>query len=88
MDFPNVHRRQIRSTNGLERLNREVTRRTDVVGTFPNRDSAIRPASALLAEQDDEWLISRRYFSVESMAALKSTVPHFNNSDDHGSANT
>lgn len=70
MDFPTAHWRQIRSTNGLERLNREVARRIDVVGIFPDRDSVIRLAGALLAEQDDEWTTSRRYFSVKSMAAV------------------
>ena len=70
MAFPLAHWRQIRSTNGLERLNREVARRTDVVGIFPDRASVIRLAGALLAEQDDEWAIGRRYFSVESMATI------------------
>lgn len=75
MDFPTAHWRQIRSTNGLERLNREVARRTDVVGIFPNADSVIRLAGALLAEQNDEWMTSRRYFSVESMAQIKRLRP-------------
>jgi putative transposase len=70
MDFPSVHWRQIRSTNGLERLNREIARRFDVVGIFPDRDSALRLGGAVLAEQDDEWITSRRYFSEESMALL------------------
>ncbi len=70
MDFPNVHWRQIRSTNGLERLNREIARRFDVVGIFPDRASVLRLGGAVLAEQDDEWLTSRRYFSEESMAAV------------------
>lgn len=70
MAFPTVHWRQIRSTNGLERLNREIARRFDVVGIFPNRDSVLRLGGAVLAEQDDEWLTSRRYFSEQSMAAI------------------
>jgi len=75
MDFPTAHWRQIRSTNGLERLNREIARRFDVVGIFPDRDSVLRLGGAVLAEQDDEWLTSRRYFSEESMTAItRSTV--------------
>jgi putative transposase len=76
MDFPAAHWRQIRSTNGLERLNREVARRIDVVGIFPDRNSVIRLAGALLAEQDDEWATSRRYFSVESMAPAVPAPSH------------
>ena len=70
MLFPQAHWRQIRSTNGLERLNREIARRIDVVGIFPSRDSVVRLTGAVLMEQDDEWTTSRRYFSVESMQLL------------------
>lgn len=71
MAFPTEHWRQIYSTNPLERLNKEIKRRTDVVGIFPNRASALRLAGAVLMEQDDEWTVGRRYFSQESMAKLK-----------------
>jgi putative transposase len=74
MDFPSVHWRQIRSANGLERLNCEVAGRFDVVGIFPNRDAAIRPGGTILAEQDGEWLTSRRCFSEQSMAAVNEPV--------------
>ena len=68
--FPAEHRRQIWSTNSLERLNKEVSRRCDVVGIFPNRSSLLRLVGAVLEEQNDEWAVGRRYFSTESMNKL------------------
>jgi putative transposase len=68
--FPEAHRRQIRSTNPLERLNKEIKRRTAVVGIFPTRASLIRLVGMVLFEQDDEWQDGRRYFSPESMLQI------------------
>jgi putative transposase len=75
-DFPAEHWRKIWSTNGLERLNKEIKRRTDVVGVFPNPPALLRLAGAVLAEIHDEWQVSdRRIFSEASMAKLQEPPP-------------
>jgi putative transposase len=68
--LPVEHWTKLRSTNPLERVNKEIGRRSDVVGIFPNDASVIRLAGALLSEQNDEWLVQRRYLSAESMALI------------------
>jgi transposase-like protein len=68
--FPLDHWTKLRSTNPLERLNREIGRRTDVVGIFPDDASLIRLATSLVIEQNDEWLVGRRYLSLDSLSPL------------------
>jgi transposase-like protein len=68
--FPAQHRTKLHSTNPLERLNKEVKRRADVVGIFPNEASITRLIGAVLLEQNDEWLLQCRYMQIEGMAEL------------------
>src|SRR6187431_367141 len=70
LDFPEQHRSKLHSTNPLERLNKEVKRRADVVGIFPNEASIIRLIGAVLLEQNDEWQLQHRYMQVEAMVEL------------------
>ena len=73
MDFPREHWPQIASTNPLERLNREIKRRADVIGIFPNDDAIVRLVGALMLEASDEWAVSRRYMSLETLARIEQT---------------
>lgn len=75
MDYPKDHWAQIASTNPLERLNKEIKRRADVIGIFPNDAAIVRLVGALMREQSDEWAVTRRYFSLESLARLTDTAP-------------
>jgi putative transposase len=70
MSFPSQHRTKLHSTNPLERLNKEVKRRADVVGIFPNDDSIVRLIGAVLFEQNDEWLGQHRYMQVEAFSQI------------------
>ena len=65
--FPESHRRRIRTTNGLERLNQEIKRRTRVVRIFPNRESCLRLVTALAVEFSEEWVTGRRYLDMEEL---------------------
>ena len=70
MGFPKEHWAQISSTNPLERVNKEIKRRADVIGIFPNGAAVIRLVGALMLEQNDEWSVSRRYMTLETIGAL------------------
>jgi putative transposase len=70
MNFPAQHRAKLHSTNPLERLNKEVKRRSDVVGIFPAESAIVRLIGAVLLEANDEWAIQHRYMQIEAMAEL------------------
>jgi transposase-like protein len=70
LDFPAQHRTKIHSTNPIERLNKEVKRRADVVGIFPNEGSIVRLIGAVLLEANDEWQLQHRYMQTEAMAEI------------------
>jgi putative transposase len=81
--FPDAHWSKLRSTNPLERFNREIGRRTDVVGIFPDDRSLIRLVGMLCLEQNDEWLVGRRYLSHAAMEALLEKRLHRDTTIDH-----
>ena len=76
MDFPREHWPQIASTNPLERVNKEIKRRSDVVGIFPNDAAILRLVGALMLETNDEWTVARRYMALESLARITDTANH------------
>jgi len=77
--FPLMHWPKLRSTNPLERVKREIGRRTDVVGIFPNDKALIRLAASVVIEQNDEWLVGHRYLSNHSLEAILADDKEDNN---------
>jgi putative transposase len=81
-DFPRDHWPKLRSTNPLERVNREIGRRTDVVGIFPNDKALIRLAASVIIEQNDEWLVGHRYLSAHSLEAILTDINKDNSTEE------
>ena len=75
MSFPKQHWPKLHSTNPIERLNKEVKRRADVVGIFPNEESIKRLVGAVLLEQNGEWQLQHRYMTLETMAGRTDEQP-------------
>ena len=82
MAFPKEHWPQLASTNPLERVHKEIKRRANVIGIFPNDAAIVRLVGTLLAEQNDEWQITRRYMSLEALARVISPSRHENRIKD------
>jgi transposase-like protein len=80
--LPADHWAKLRSTNPLERVNREIGRRTDVVGIFPNDRSLIRLAASVVIEQNDEWLVGKRYLSQHSLDTILTDSKKDNNKQE------
>ena len=82
MGFPKEHWPQLASTNPLERVHKEIKRRANVIGIFPNDAAIVRLVGTLLGEQNDEWQITRRYMSLEALARVISPSRHENRIKD------